>query len=78
VLIPRPETEHLVEKVIEMASNFVAPRIVDVGTGSGAIAVALAHRLLMPPLRQPTFLRVPWHLPKKTRSATELQYGFFG
>jgi release factor glutamine methyltransferase len=45
VLIPRPETEHLVEKVIEMASNFVAPRIVDVGTGSGAIAVALAHRL---------------------------------
>jgi release factor glutamine methyltransferase len=30
VLIPRPETEHLVEKVIEMASNFVAPRIVDV------------------------------------------------
>jgi release factor glutamine methyltransferase len=45
VLIPRPETEHLVEKVIEMASNFVAPRIVDVGTGSGAIAVALAHKL---------------------------------
>jgi release factor glutamine methyltransferase len=45
VLIPRPETEHLVEKVIELAAGFAAPRIVDVGTGSGAIAVTLAHKL---------------------------------
>jgi len=45
VLIPRPETEHLVEKVIELAARFQQPRIVDVGTGSGAIAVALAHKL---------------------------------
>ncbi len=45
VLIPRPETEHLVEKVIELAAKFSKPRIVDVGTGSGAIAVALAHEL---------------------------------
>ncbi len=45
VLIPRPETEHLVEKVIELAAQFPAPRIVDAGTGSGAIAVALAHAL---------------------------------
>jgi release factor glutamine methyltransferase len=45
VLIPRPETEHLVEKVIEWARHLEKPRIVDVGTGSGAIAVALAHHL---------------------------------
>jgi release factor glutamine methyltransferase len=45
VLIPRPETEHLVEKVLELAAQFARPRIVDVGTGSGAIAVALAHKL---------------------------------
>ena len=45
VLIPRPETEHLVEKVIELAQSFERPWIVDVGTGSGAIAVALAHKL---------------------------------
>ena len=45
VLIPRPETEHLVEKVLELAADFTRPRIVDVGTGSGAIAVALAHTL---------------------------------
>jgi release factor glutamine methyltransferase len=45
VLIPRPETEHLVEKVIDLAAHFAAPRIVDIGTGSGAIAVALAVQL---------------------------------
>jgi len=45
VLIPRPETEHLVEKVLELAANFTQPRIVDVGTGSGIIAIALAHKL---------------------------------
>jgi release factor glutamine methyltransferase len=45
VLIPRPETEHLVEKALELAAKFPAPRIVDVGAGSGAIAVALAHNL---------------------------------
>jgi release factor glutamine methyltransferase len=43
VLIPRPETEHLVEKVIELLPRFPNPRVVDVGTGSGAIAIALTH-----------------------------------
>jgi release factor glutamine methyltransferase len=45
VLIPRPETEHLVERVIALAHGVVRPRIVDVGTGSGAIAIALACKL---------------------------------
>lgn len=45
VLIPRPETEHLVERAIALAGAFQQPRIVDVGTGSGAIAVALARHL---------------------------------
>ncbi len=45
VLIPRPETELVVEKVLELARPFRNPRIADVGTGSGAIAVALAHIL---------------------------------
>jgi release factor glutamine methyltransferase len=45
VLIPRPETELLVEKALAFAPIFRSPRILDVGTGSGAIAVALAHKL---------------------------------
>lgn len=43
VLIPRPETEHVVEKIIELAPLFKKPRILDVGAGSGAIAIAVAH-----------------------------------
>jgi release factor glutamine methyltransferase len=45
VLIPRPETEHLVEQAIALAREFPQARIVDVGAGSGAIAVALATHL---------------------------------
>src|SRR5271167_4483763 len=45
VLIPRPETEHLVEAVLEMARGVPRPKIVDVGTGSGCVALALAHEL---------------------------------
>ncbi len=45
VLIPRPETEHLVETVLELARSLESPCIVDVGTGSGCIALALAKEL---------------------------------
>jgi release factor glutamine methyltransferase len=45
VLIPRPETEHLVETAIQIVQGSEAARIVDVGTGSGAIAIALGKAL---------------------------------
>jgi release factor glutamine methyltransferase len=45
VLIPRPETEHLVEAVLELAHSVQRPKLVDVGTGSGCVALALAHEL---------------------------------
>lgn len=43
VLIPRPETELLVEEAIRLARAKPGTRAADVGTGSGCIAVALAH-----------------------------------
>ena len=42
VLIPRPETEHLVELVLDEMANSAGGVAIDVGTGSGAIAIALA------------------------------------
>lgn len=45
VLIPRFETEELVSKVIQYAVNFKNPSIVDIGTGSGAIAITLKKKL---------------------------------
>ena len=45
VLIPRPETEHLVEAVLAEIDPSTSSTIADIGTGSGAIAIALAERL---------------------------------
>ena len=45
VLIPRPETEHLVEALLHRVPKEAPLRIADIGTGSGAIAIALAHHL---------------------------------
>lgn len=44
VLIPRPDTEVLVDVAVERAGAFAAPRIVDLGTGSGIVAISLARR----------------------------------
>ncbi len=44
-LIPRPETEILVESLVDRLVTHTGPRVLDVGTGAGPIAVALAHAL---------------------------------
>ncbi|MGV3570007.1 MAG: peptide chain release factor N(5)-glutamine methyltransferase [Ramlibacter sp.] len=43
VLVPRPDTETLVEWALELLRERASPRVVDLGTGSGAIALAILH-----------------------------------
>lgn len=45
VLIPRPETEFLVEKALEYLKKYNNSKILEIGTGSGCICVSLAHEL---------------------------------
>jgi release factor glutamine methyltransferase len=45
VLIPRPDTEILVEAVLETVSQIDDPHILEIGTGSGAVAVALMKEM---------------------------------
>jgi release factor glutamine methyltransferase len=45
VLIPRPESERLVEQALQCCEGVVAPVIADIGTGSGCLAVTLASSL---------------------------------
>lgn len=46
VLVPRPETEVLVERCLEHLRELSEPRVLDVGVGSGAIALAIADEHL--------------------------------
>ncbi|MFO0964271.1 MAG: peptide chain release factor N(5)-glutamine methyltransferase [Gemmataceae bacterium] len=45
VLIPRPDSEHVVMECLKLAKGVEQPRILDIGTGSGNLAVTLAKQL---------------------------------
>ena len=47
VLVPRPESEFVVEESLPLVQHIAAPRIADIGTGSGILAVTLAVELPM-------------------------------
>jgi release factor glutamine methyltransferase len=46
VLVPRPETELVVEEGVKVLTDVPAPRILDLGTGSGCIAISLVKELM--------------------------------
>jgi release factor glutamine methyltransferase len=45
VLVPRPDTETLVQWALDVATDVSEPEILDIGTGSGAVGIAIAHFL---------------------------------
>lgn len=45
VLVPRPDTETLVQWALDILKNVASPAVLDLGTGSGAVAIAVAHSL---------------------------------
>ena len=67
VLIPRPESELLVEKALKLAQNQAVSTIAEVGTGCGAIAISLALSL---PLSLPLSLALS--LPQAKIYATDI------
>ncbi len=53
VLVPRPDTECLVEVALAFVQACVTPSVLDLGTGTGAIAIAIAHTLAHAPAAVP-------------------------
>ena len=69
VLIPRPDTEPLVEEVIELCKDKGDVRILDIGTGSGAITVSLAKYIEKSKLMSFDISDIPLEVGKKNAIA---------
>lgn len=65
VLIPRPDTEALVEEIIELCKNKDKVEILDIGTGSGAITVSLAKYIEKSTVKSLDISDIPLEVGKK-------------
>ena len=65
VLIPRPDTEALVEEVIEICDGKEGLNVLDIGTGSGAITVSLAKYLKNPKVKSFDISEIALEIGKK-------------
>jgi len=65
VLIPRPDTEALVEEVIEICDGKEGLNVLDIGTGSGAITVSLAKYLKNPKIKSFDISEIALEIGKK-------------
>ena len=73
VLIPRPETEVLVERCLALLADVAEPRVLDIGVGSGAIALAIVDEHPGRAGRRPrTAPGTRWPWPPRTSRATGL------
>ena len=74
VLIPRPETELIVEAALDLLKSAEAPIIADVGTGSGCIAISLVHEM---PNARAVGIDISWNALAVARQNAE-RHGVFG
>jgi release factor glutamine methyltransferase len=78
VLIPRPETEHVTECGLEFLGGCATCRVVDVGTGSGCIALAFASELRQAEVHatdiSPTALKVAWRNSTRLGFAEQVRF----
>lgn len=74
VLIPQPDTEILVEKVIEICKNLEKPKILDLCTGSGAIAISLCRHLKHTQIIGTDISEEALEIAKKNDKAKEIKF----
>lgn len=76
VLIPRPETELLAQATLDEIRELRRPRILDIGAGSGAVAIAVAHERpdarVIASDRDPVAARLTWMNAKDTDTAEHM------
>lgn len=74
VLIPRPDTEVLVEEIIELCKGESGVSILDIGTGSGAITVSLAKYIQNSKVTSFDISEIPLEIGKKNAISNEVDH----